>query len=67
MEKYPVILIHCSLGSPLTNTSVEALASATEDVLLGLFYFPLSYQPAKLSHSGHRRTFSASLPGEGLE
>ena len=37
------------------------------DVLLRLFYFLLSHQPAKLSHSGYRKPFRAPLPREGLE
>lgn len=37
------------------------------DVLLRLFYFLLSHQPAKLSHSGYRKPFQAPLLREGLE
>lgn len=64
IEEAWAILIHLLSWSPSFDPTIRALASGRRKMFYSNhFILLLSYQPAKLSHSGHRRSFLGPLMG----
>lgn len=64
IEEARAILIHLLSWSPSFDPTIRALASGRRKMFYSNhFILLLSYQPAKLSHSGHRRSFLGTLMG----
>lgn len=64
VEEARAILVHLLSWSPRFDPTIRALASGRRKMCYSNhFILLLSYQPAKLSHSGHRRSFLGTLMG----